>query len=56
MTELPRFDSGVSRIEMVELAPQSALLDPALHHLQAMGFSAEDTVEHRLDSILADSA
>jgi len=51
-TELRRFGSGVSRVEMVGLVPQSALLESALHYLQVMGFSIEDTVERRLDSIL----
>jgi hypothetical protein len=39
---------------MVGLVPQSALLDSALHYLQVMGFTLEDTVEQRLDSILGD--
>lgn len=55
-TELRRFGSGVSRVEMVGLVPQSALLDSALHYLQVMGFTLEDTVEQRLDSILGDGA
>ena len=41
---------------MVGLVPQSALLDSALHYLQVMGFTLEDTVEHRLDSILGEDA
>jgi glutamate formiminotransferase len=53
-TELRRFGAGVSRVEMVGLVPQSALLDSALHYLQVMGFSAEDTVEHRIDGILGE--
>jgi len=53
-TELRRFGSGVSRVEMVGLVPQSALLDSALHYLQVMGFTLEDTVEQRLDSILGE--
>jgi len=52
--ELRHFGSGVSRVEMVGLVPQSALLDSALHYLQVMGFTLEDTVEQRLDSILGD--
>jgi glutamate formiminotransferase / 5-formyltetrahydrofolate cyclo-ligase len=55
-TELRRFGSGVSRVEMVGLVPQSALLDSALHYLQVMGFTLEDTVEQRLDSILGERA
>ncbi len=55
-TELRRFGSGVSRVEMVGLVPQSALLDSALHYLQVMGFTLEDTVEQRLDSILGEEA
>jgi len=55
-TELRRFGSGVSRVEMVGLVPQSALLDSALHYLQVMGFTLEDTVEQRLDSILGEGA
>jgi hypothetical protein len=41
---------------MVRLPPQSALLDSALHDLQVMGFTLEDTVEQRLDSILGEGA
>jgi glutamate formiminotransferase / 5-formyltetrahydrofolate cyclo-ligase len=50
-TELRRFGSGISRVEMVGLVPQNALLDSALHYLQVMGFTEEDTVENRLDKI-----
>ncbi len=52
--ELRRFGAGVSRVEMVGLVPQTALLDSALHYLQVMGFTLEDTVEHRLESILGE--
>ena len=51
-TELRRFDSGVSRVEMVGLVPQGALLESAQHYLQIMNFSAEDVVEQRLRAIL----
>ena len=33
-----------------------AVLDSALHYLQVMGFTLEDTVEQRLDSILGEGA
>ena len=46
--------AGGGCVEMVGLVPQSALLDSALHYLQVMGFTLEDTVEQRLDSILGD--
>lgn len=51
-TELRRFGTGVSRVEMVGLVPQSALIESAEHYLQLMGFSMEDVLEHRLDTIL----
>ena len=51
-TELHRFGAGVSRVEMVGLVPQQALLDSAQHYLQVFGFSTEDVVENRLDAIL----
>lgn len=51
-TELRRFGSGISRVEMVGLVPQGALIESALHYLQIMGFSREDVVENRLDGIL----
>lgn len=54
-TELRRFGARVSRVEMVGLVPQSALLESALHYLQVMEFTPEDTVEQRLDSIFGDS-
>jgi hypothetical protein len=41
---------------MEGLVPQSAFVDSALHYLQVMGFTLEDTVEQRLDSILGDGA
>jgi hypothetical protein len=47
-----RPEAGGCRVELVGLVPQSALLDSALHYLQVMGFTLEDTVEQRLDSIL----
>ncbi len=53
-TELRRFGAGVSRVELVGLVPQSALLESAQHYLQIMGFTEEDTVEHRLDSIFGE--
>ncbi|MCM2257867.1 MAG: glutamate formimidoyltransferase [Vicinamibacteria bacterium] len=51
-TELRRFGAGVSRIEMVGLVPQRALLDSAEHYLQLFGFAGEDVLENRLDQIL----
>lgn len=53
-TELRRFGTGVSRVEMVGLVPQQALLDSAQHYLQVFGFSVDDVVENRLDAILGD--
>ena len=51
-TELRRFGAGVSRVEMVGLVPQRALLESAQHYLQVFGFSVEDVVENRVDAIL----
>jgi glutamate formiminotransferase / 5-formyltetrahydrofolate cyclo-ligase len=51
-TELRRFGAGVSRVEMVGLVPQGALLESAQHYLQIMDFSPGDLVEQRLDEIL----
>ncbi len=51
-TELRRFGTGVSRVEMVGLVPQYALIESAEHYLQLMEFSMEDVLEHRLDTIL----
>lgn len=51
-TELRRFGTGVSRVEMVGLVPQQAMLDSAQHYLQVFGFSVDDVVENRLDAIL----
>jgi len=55
-TELRRFGTGVSRVEMVGLVPQQAMLDSAQHYLQVFGFSVDDVVENRLDAILGDRA
>jgi glutamate formiminotransferase len=52
-TELRRFGAGVSRVELVGLVPQYALLESAMHYLQVMGFSLDDVLEERLDAILA---
>jgi glutamate formiminotransferase len=51
-TELRRFGAGVSRVEMVGLVPQRAMIESAEHYLQVFGFSAEDVLENRLDAIL----
>jgi glutamate formiminotransferase / 5-formyltetrahydrofolate cyclo-ligase len=51
-TELRRFGAGVSRVELVGLVPQGALLESAQHYLQIMDFSPDDLVEQRLDEIL----
>jgi glutamate formiminotransferase len=51
-TELRRFGAGVSRVEMVGLVPQHALLESAQHYLQIFGFSLDDVLENKLDSIL----
>jgi glutamate formiminotransferase / 5-formyltetrahydrofolate cyclo-ligase len=53
-TELRRFGAGVSRVEMVGLVPQGAMLESALHYLQIMGFSLDDIVEHRLAAIMSE--
>ena len=50
-TELRRFGTRVSRVEMVGLVPQRALIASAEHYLQIFGFSADDVVENRLDAI-----
>ncbi|HPA50299.1 MAG TPA: glutamate formimidoyltransferase [Thermoanaerobaculia bacterium] len=50
-TELRRFGTRVSRVEMVGLVPQQALVASAEHYLQIFGFSADDVVENRLDAI-----
>jgi hypothetical protein len=49
-----RPEAGGCRVELVGLVPQSALLDSALPYRQVMGFTLEDTVEQRLDSILGE--
>ncbi len=51
-TELRRFGTRVTRVEMVGLVPQQALIASAEHYLQVFDFSAEDVVENRLDAIL----
>lgn len=51
-TELRRFGAGVSRVEMIGLVPQGALLESAQHYLQIMDFSPDDLVEQRLEAIL----
>jgi glutamate formiminotransferase / 5-formyltetrahydrofolate cyclo-ligase len=51
-TELRRFGAGISRVELVGLVPQGALLESAQHYLQIMDFSPDDLVEQRLDEIL----
>jgi glutamate formiminotransferase len=53
-TELRRFGAGISRVEMVGLVPQRALLESAQHYLQIFGFSLDDVVENRLEAILGD--
>ena len=51
-TELRRFGAGVSRVEMIGLVPQGALVESAQHYLQIMDFSPDDVVEQRLETIL----
>jgi glutamate formiminotransferase / 5-formyltetrahydrofolate cyclo-ligase len=51
-TELRRFGAGISRVEMVGLVPQGALLESAQHYLQIMDFSPGDLVEQRLAEIM----
>lgn len=51
-TELRRFGAGVSRVEMVGLVPQRALIESAEHYLQVFDFTMEDVLETRLDTIL----
>jgi glutamate formiminotransferase len=52
-TELRRFGARVTRVEMVGLVPQQALISSAEHYLQVFDFSIEDVVENRLDAILS---
>jgi glutamate formiminotransferase / 5-formyltetrahydrofolate cyclo-ligase len=52
-TELRRFGARVTRVEMVGLVPQQALIASAEHYLQVFDFSVEDVVENRLDAILS---
>jgi glutamate formiminotransferase len=51
-TELRRFGAGVSRVELIGLVPQGALLESAQHYLQIMNLTSDDVVEQRLDAIL----
>ncbi len=53
-TELRRFGTRVTRVEMVGLVPMQALIASAEHYLQIFDFSVEDVVENRLDEILGD--
>ncbi|MCL4846338.1 MAG: glutamate formimidoyltransferase [Acidobacteria bacterium] len=53
-TELRRFGAGVSRVEMVGLVPQRALIESAEHYLQIFGFEVEDVLENRIDAILGE--
>jgi glutamate formiminotransferase len=53
-TELHRFGAGVSRVEMVGLVPQRALIESAEHYLQVFGFSADDVLETRISEILGE--
>lgn len=53
-TELRRFGAGVSRVEMVGLVPQRAMIESAEHYLQVFGFSPEDVLENRVDAILGE--
>jgi glutamate formiminotransferase len=53
-TELRRFGAGVSRVEMVGLVPQRALIESAEHYLQIFGFEMEDVLENRVDAILGE--
>ena len=53
-TELRRFGAGVSRVEMVGLVPQRALIESAEHYLQIFGFEVEDVLENRVDAILGE--
>ncbi|MCL4809654.1 MAG: glutamate formimidoyltransferase [Thermoanaerobaculia bacterium] len=52
-TELRRFGARVTRVEMVGLVPQQALISSAEHYLQIFDFAVEDVVENRLDAILS---
>jgi glutamate formiminotransferase len=51
-TELRRFGAGVSRVEMVGLVPERALIESAEHYLQVFDFTMDDVLENRLDAIL----
>lgn len=53
-TELRRFGAGVSRVEMVGLVPQRALIESAEHYLQVFGFLPEDVLETRMDAIFGE--
>jgi glutamate formiminotransferase len=53
-TELRRFGAGVSRVEMVGLVPQRALVESAEHYLQVFGFSPDDVLEARMDAIFGE--
>lgn len=53
-TELRRFGTRVTRVEMVGLVPMQALIASAEHYLQIFDFSVEDVVENRLGEILGD--
>jgi glutamate formiminotransferase len=45
----------VSRVEMVGLVPQGALIESAQHYLHIMDFTPDDVVEQRLETILKQS-
>lgn len=55
-TELRRFGATVSRVEMVGLVPQQALIESAEHYLQVFGFSIEDVLENRVGTIVGEAS
>lgn len=51
-TELRRFGTSVSKVEMIGLVPSQALVDSALHYLQVTSFDSEHLLEHRLNHVV----
>lgn len=51
-TELRRFGANISKVEMIGLVPQTALVDSALHYLQVTEFSPEHLLEQKLNKVV----
>lgn len=51
-TELRRFGANVSKVEMIGLVPQTALVDSALHYLQVTDFAPEHLLEQKLNKVV----